>query len=678
MTWTCCNHGINKIMNLPARQSSNRLIILPVVLIVLASAVAFLPLVGKLGFYHDDWFTTASRVSGISLEAMHSIDRPQMGTVYTILSDILGESPLAWQLFSWIARTITGLLFWIILRIMFPNQNRLSLIGGLLFVLYPGFLQQPSANNYSNHWVALLLAMLSLLLTVRASTTRYSLEAVVETTVASGLIVVYPRIYETFIGFEALRVIFVLWICLRQPGNVWRRWLKSALLLLFPLLIGTYFLYWRFFIFNSVRVSTDETALLAQLLTTPGVVIGQVAIGLVTGFWKTVGSAWLEPLLLLWNRSPEYAQFLGVILGLLAGFTIWFVLNRKYSLDDRVSWSPVWLGALGVALTLLPVLVIGRTVNFRDYMDRYTLQSIAPTALLLAGLAEIIGKRWGSLLTGCLVLFAVLLHIVNSGAYVSNWQVQQSFWWQMAWRAPQLAEGTNLIAYMPPGYRYPEEFEVWAPGNRIYAPEAGKLWLTAALLGEDSLAEVEAGGQVERDFRTIQYVKDYDKSLLISQPTLQSCIHVLDGAHPILAGSEPNLLRQVASISRFDQIIVDAEPAVPPKTIFGAEPEHGWCYYYQKADLAVQKQDYAQAAQLADAAAAGDYVPQDVVEWMPFYRGYAYVGRTQDALGLAAAIRSDAGFIADYCGQYNLEEIPNQSNMEAFIIMNLCLPENPS
>jgi hypothetical protein len=189
---------------------------------------------------------------------------------------------------------------------------------------------------------------------------------------------------------------------------------------------------------------------------------------------------------------------------------------------------------------------------------------------------------------------------------------------------------------------------------------------------------VEAGGQVERDFRTIQYVKDYDKSLLISQPTLQSCIHVLDGAHPILAGSEPNLLRQVASISRFDQIIVDAEPAVPPKVIFGAEPEHGWCYYYQKADLAVQKQDYAQAAQLADAAAAGDYVPQDVVEWMPFYRGYAYVGRTQDALGLAAAIRSDAGFIADYCGQYNLEEISNQSNMEAFIIMNLCLPENPS
>ncbi len=92
----------------------------------------------------------------------------------------------------------------------------------------------------------------------------------------------------------------------------------------------------------------------------------------------------------------------------------------------------------------------------------------------------------------------------------------------------------------------------------------------------------------------------------------------------------------------------------------------------------MQKQDYAQAAQLADAAAAGDYVPQDVVEWMPFYRGYAYVGRTQDALGLAAAIRSDAGFIADYCGQYNLEEISNQSNMEAFIIMNLCLPENPS
>jgi len=63
---------------------------------------------------------------------------------------------------------------------------------------------------------------------------------------------------------------------------------------------------------------------------------------------------------------------------------------------------------------------------------------------------------------------------------------------------------------------------------------------------------------------------------------------------------------------------------------------------------------------------------------MPFYRGYAYVGRTQDALGMAAAIRSDAGFIADYCGQYNLEEISNQSNIGRIYYHELMSARKPS
>jgi len=649
--------------------------ILPVLVIIVASSLAFLPLIGKLGYYHDDWFTTAARVSGVGLEQMHSIDRPLMGTYYSVLSGWLGEAPLAWHLFTWFIRTLSGLLVWVMVRLLFPERDRLAVGAAVLFVVYPGFLQQPSANNYANHWVAIFLALVSITLTLRAALAKEGSELLLLTLLAAPLVMEYARIYETFIGFEALRILFVAYICIQQPIPKKQKWLRAMIVLALPLFAGMYFLYWRFFIFNSVRVSTDETALLGQLLTDPVTVLRQVSLGLASGFWNTGFSAWLEPLLRLWSRAPIASRWLGVVLGVVTSLIAWLGLIRIKEDDKPRKWAPIWVGALGLLLTLIPVLMVGRYVGFTDYMDRYTLQSILPAALMLAGLAGMFGRRASGVLVGSLAGFAVVFNIVNAGIYAANWQVQQSLWWQMSWRAPQLADGTNLIVYFPPGYRYPEEFEVWAPANRIYSDKPGPLRITAALLGEDTLAEVLQGGQVERDFRTIQYKKDYSRSLVISQPSLTSCIHVLDGSQPLLGGNEPMIIRQVAFLSNLNQIAPSNGDVTPPKVIFGREPEHGWCYYYQKTDLAVQHADYRTAVQYADEAIGLGLSPADFVEWMPFYRAYAYAGRTADAIALAEKIQMDSAFTADYCARFDLPTLALQSNMEAFITINLCMPE---
>jgi hypothetical protein len=89
-----------------------------------------------------------------------------------------------------------------------------------------------------------------------------------------------------------------------------------------------------------------------------------------------------------------------------------------------------------------------------------------------------------------------------------------------------------------------------------------------------------------------------------------------------------------------DRIIVDAVPAIPP-AFLGSEPKHGWCFYYQKMDLARQKGNWDEVAQLADETADLGFSPNDISEWMPILEAYGTLGREKEARGLSTIIRSD-------------------------------------
>src|SRR5690606_4366956 len=103
----------------------------------------------------------------------------------------------------------------------------------------------------------------------------------------------------------------------------------------------------------------------------------------------------------------------------------------------------------------------------------------------------------------------------------------------------------------------------------------------------------------------------------------------------------PPLMREMAKFSNLDTI--RAEPLdgwTPPAAMFGAEPEHDWCYFFEKADLAKQLEDWHTAAALGDEAQAAGYSPLDSRsnaphEWMPFIAAYAHEDRWAEAAELS-------------------------------------------
>jgi hypothetical protein len=114
-------------------------------------------------------------------------------------------------------------------------------------------------------------------------------------------------------------------------------------------------------------------------------------------------------------------------------------------------------------------------------------------------------------------------------------------------------------------------------------------------------------------------------------------------------------------------------PHTPPMIPFGAEPAHGWCYFYQKAELARQQGDWDSIAALGAEAASLDLAPADPIEWMPFLQAYAVLGQIEKVESLATQFKDDSFHKEQFC-QSLTNEIPLKDEMQSKVDSLFCRP----
>ncbi|OGO28520.1 MAG: hypothetical protein A2W33_00360 [Chloroflexi bacterium RBG_16_52_11] len=96
---------------------------------------------------------------------------------------------------------------------------------------------------------------------------------------------------------------------------------------------------------------------------------------------------------------------------------------------------------------------------------------------------------------------------------------------------------------------------------------------------------------------------------------------------------DDSLLREAAALSTATLILNDATARMPEA--YGSEPVHGWCYYFEQADLARQLSDWKRVAALGDSAFGLDDYPNDPIERFVFIEGYAHTGEWEKAKELS-------------------------------------------
>jgi len=638
-------------------------------------------LIPHLGFYRDDWYIlwTAQAQGTEGILNLFKGDRPFLGFLYAFDYALLGKSTINWHIYALVIKCAGGLAFLWLLRMIWPERRVETTFAALLFMIYPGFYQQANAATFKNLLLSQTAVILSLALTILSIKTSSRSTRVLAIIPAAAFTLFYLAIYESMIGLEAVRIILLAYVLKRQKPDLSNRSLTiSTLIWSIPYLVVTLvFMYWRIFVFTSVRRSVSLDILLGEYALAPGHSLIVLLSEYLKDLIETTLFAWSVPFYTLAQTVGRYRDFATAIVlailaaGLAGGYL--FLTNKQpwqsehNSVADLETRDFIILGLLIVMITTVPIIAAGRNVVFGLQWDRYTAQSTTGVAIFMAGIAfYAIRSQVRTLFLLSLIAVGVATQFMSAVYYRDFWSVQRNLWWQITWRVPEFAPGTTLIGIAPRGYRFAEEYEVWGPLNMIYNP-GQELKISGQILYDGLEVDMAAGKQEERNNRNILITRDYGKAVIASVPTTHSCVHVIDGRMLELPALEDQAVAAAAPYSRVDLVLTDSAPSPPPVDVFGSEPNQEWCYYYEKMDLARQKQDWIEVIRLSEQAKTLDFEPEDFSEWMPLYTAYVNSGLTDDAKQLVKRIKSDQSLHSSLCLQMETSQWPEEYDSTTLI-----------
>lgn len=574
---------------------SNKSLIM-VVSLIFISVLTYLPLIGRLGYLNDDWYLmySAKAYGPQAFIDIFSVDRPARALVMIPAYAAFGENPLYYNLSAYVFRLISGLAFLWLLRMLFPRRDGVTLLASLLFLIYPGFLSQVNGLDYQSHLVGLAAAHLSIALTVKAVLTdRFSMRSLwFALSILFGLL--YLSQMEWYIGFEVFRWGSVFLLSTRRGSSLFQKAWRSIGQAYPSILIPGIFLVWRLFFFQSERGATDVDLQFEQVRLYPLQTLYHWTVQVIQDLFDVMVSAWAIPL----SQLAGFIQQWGYALAVLA---VALVLLVSHKLEDSSSredtaqpgshHEALILGLVIAIGGLIPIAMVNRDVTF-PFFSRYSLVSSAGVALIFSAFLVMLKRRaLRNGLIALLIFISVLTHHANTVKAAQQTALTRNFWWQVAWRVPHLGRNATLIAHYP-GVPLEEDYFVWGPANLIYYPE--KLsekniqpGVYAVLLTRNTIEKVHAGERQEYNKRkTITTYANNRNILVLTQAGINSCVRVLDGSRPEYSNGEWEFIREIGEYSEIEHVLTEEAPRTPPTIVFGPEPEHGWCYYYQKADLA--------------------------------------------------------------------------------------------
>jgi hypothetical protein len=568
-----------------------------------------------------------------------------MGVVYSFVYRLMGNTIINWHLYALLWRFIGGLAFFWILRLIWPNQKYMTTLMTVLFVIYPGFLSQPNANTKQNHLYGFGTALLSIALMLQGMKTNKRGWKIFCSLLSLVLTANYLFIYEYMIGFEGTRLILMGYVLYQEGFKEIRSLASEIIKRAWPYWVVTAgFLYWRIFIFEGSRNATDVSGLAGSYLSNLRYMSIRVILETAKDFLDTTIFAWfVEPYQLLSLAPYSNLAFALLIAGIVAAL-VWlyiFLFKKRWGVDYNEAETPrlmkdfIWMGSLVVLCAVAPVILSDRQVELYDPYKSYGLHPIPGVVLFIVGMTLMLQPKFRQLILIALVGISVSTQILNADYWAEYWKIQREMAWQMTWRAPDIQADTLVMAYISGGYNPQQDYEIWGPLNLIYNPGPAKApAIQAEVLNSDTSYSILKKDVLNNHVRDIKLHRDFNNLLLLSIPSSISCMHVIDGQLPVYSANESLLVEKVGAYSHVDRIIQTGTSPIPPPSIFGMEPAHDWCYYYQKASLARQSGDWQEIGKLYDQVRKLGLETDDKSEMIPFFEGLVNSGRVEDARAL--------------------------------------------
>jgi len=604
-----------------------------------------------LGFYQDDWnfvyHMSAGGKNGL-FEFFNYDGHPTSAWSYIFGFQLLGFTPFAWQLYSFAWRYLAVLSFWWVIDRVWINRKLETFMSAVIFAIYPVFYLQAQALSYFEVWISFVFLFLSFYFSLRAIEKQDGYWPFLTVAIAFKLVHTQTSVYTW--GLELMRPI-LLWIVINNKSQnqlMPKREVKRFLWHCTPyLLIFLAAFVWRGLLYVSPDVSRSEATLFNQLIQNPIVTIRELILYtlpdltllLVTGWYKI-----LQPgILYLAERSNQ----LNIIFIIFTAIGLWIYLKQvNFNPEKNESKWPsqaLLAGAIGLLFGLVPSYAAGYFVHLKlePWNGRFALGSIPGIALITTGLLTIIitQQKQRIIIFALITSLAISWQVQVENQFRWAWDKQINFYNQLQLRAPNLKQGTVIISedeFLSYMGGYPIALAI----NSVYTdPNAiagtsndPQYWYYPFSEIYNKFDEYLNGMPFEEQRANANFRGEPEGSIVISfDPGLGQCLWVM---RPEYASSKSlsQTMRQLTSISYVDRIgqAPLREDSFLSKYLY-TSPEQDWCYYYEKADLAYQYEEWDEVIQLWETARQNDLQPENGFEYLPFIEAYAHEGDWETA-----------------------------------------------
>jgi hypothetical protein len=398
---------------------------------------------------------------------------------------------------------------------------------------------------------------------------------------------------------------------------------------------------WRFY-FLELPYEPFPLRLLIDIRQDPLTGFATHASSILTDVYYIVLGVWVESAKLLFDPLPAELAGSRVLLALVAFVSVLVYLQGKLG-DRRVSGAWVWLGLLAIFAGLAPVWLIGDTVRNGGYDSRYLLGALFGAAVLFAGLISLVMPKKVTANIFAATLFGLAftrqIHVTNE--FLQAWETQNEFYWQLHWRAPGVMPNTAFLFFYPIA-PYMHQSSTSMAINSLY-PQSGDRqqidYWTYDLRASRVLKDLEQRVPLQAEYRGLTFESEDSSSLIFLYKMEDSCVWLLDSSHiwNELIPSESRDILELATATR----IVNNSGDIPTSNIFGAEPQRNWCFFYEKADLAVQLKDWASALNLMLEAKQNELKSVYMVEYFPELKAYGGLNMWDEAESLSLNLSKD-------------------------------------
>jgi hypothetical protein len=364
-------------------QKSNRSTWIAILFLLVFLCITYMPKINHMGYYNDDWWQIygAENFGTERFTEMYSSDRPARAYVHAPLFSLFGSQIMPYQLLALATRWLgaAGLLW--TLSLIWKNHHKEIFLMSLLFLIYPGYLQQPNAFDYLSHQLAITLMIFSIGLSVKFIKANSKVIKLIYFTISVLFSLITFFLMDYYLGMEAYRWLILGYLQIKENPETIKKYFGKIFLKILPFTLPVFiFLSWRIFLFQGSRYTTDLGRIGSGILGSPLLSLFNILRRWFVDVGDIFVSIWTEPAYQSLSDLRGYDLVYGVILGVIGVGLIFIYWKISQSDVNQVVAEKNWaltaaiIGFLGAVICLLPINVAERDVSFPTF-NRFSFPS---------------------------------------------------------------------------------------------------------------------------------------------------------------------------------------------------------------------------------------------------------------------------------------------------------------